>query len=199
MSLEPHWYSTMYPVLFAAGQILQGMAFSVALLVYVGSQPAFESLLGPTQRRDLGNLLLAFVMMWAYLSFSQFLLIWSESLPEEIPWYLRRTRGGWQWLAFLLIVFQFALPFVLLLSREIKENPRRMAAVALLVLAMRYLDLFWWIEPAFEDGVSIYILVHVAAMVGLGGIWIWYFLNQLAKRPLMPLHDPQLLGEPNHA
>jgi len=199
MSLEPHWYSTMFPVLYAAAQILQGMAFSVALLVYIGSQPAIEALLGPTQRRDLGNLLLAFVMMWAYLSFSQFLLIWSENLPEEIPWYLRRTRGGWQWLALLLIVFQFALPFVLLLSREIKENPRRLAAVALLVLAMRYLDLFWWIEPAFEDGVSIYILVHVAAMIGLGGIWIWYFLNQLAKRPLLPLHDPSLLGEPSHA
>jgi hypothetical protein len=199
MSLEPHWYSTIYPVMFAAGQILQGMAFSVALLVYVGSQPAFEELLGPTQRRDLGNLLLAFVMMWAYLSFSQYLLIWSENLPEEIPWYLRRTRGGWQYLALLLVIFQFALPFVLLLSREIKENPRQLAAVALLVLGMRYLDLFWWIEPAFEDGVSFYFLVDIAALIGLGGIWIWYFLNQLAKRPLLPLHDPGLLGEPSHA
>jgi hypothetical protein len=192
MSLEPAWYSTIYPVLFAVGQILEAMAFSVVVLVVIGSQPAFEKLLRPTQRRDLGNLLLAFVMMWAYISFSQFLLIWSENLPEEIPWYLKRTRGGWLWLAILLVVFQFSLPFLLLLSREIKQDPRRLAAVALLVLVMRYLDVFWWIEPAFDDGMYFYVLVDLAALVGLGGIWIWYFLNQLAKLPLLPLHDPVL-------
>jgi hypothetical protein len=190
MSLEPRWYSTIYPVIFAVGQILEAMAFSIIVLVYISAQPTFEKLLGRTQRRDLGNLLLAFVMMWAYLSFSQFLLIWSENLPEEIPWYLKRTRGGWLWLALLLVVFQFSLPFLLLLSREIKQDPRRLAAVALLVLVMRYLDVFWWIEPAFSDGVSIYVLVDLAALVGLGGIWVWHFLNQLGKLPLLPLHEP---------
>jgi hypothetical protein len=192
MSLEPHWYSTIYPVIFAVGQILEGMAFSILVLIAIGSQPPFEKLLGPTQRRDLGNLLLAFVMMWAYLSFSQFLLIWSENLPEEIPWYLKRTRDGWQWLALLLVVFQFCLPFLLLLSREIKQDPRRLAAIALLVLVMRYLDVFWWIEPAFSDGVYFYIFVDLAALVGLGGIWTWHFLDQLGKLPLLPLHDPTL-------
>src|SRR5438094_6905720 len=185
------------------------MAFSIIVLVCIGSQPPhpalsprgrgqgegapFMKLLGPTQRRDLGNLLLTFVMMWAYLSFSQFLLIWSENLPEEIPWYLRRTRGGWLWLALLLVVFQFCLPFLLLLSREIKQDPRRLAAVALLVLVMRYLDVFWWIEPAFSDGVYFYVLVDIAALAGLGGIWIWHFLNQLGKLPLLPLHEPGLV------
>jgi hypothetical protein len=208
MSLEPTWYSTMYPVIFAVGQILEAMAFSIVVLIMIThgergqlwlryrgvdtprSPPAFEKLLGPTQRRDLGNLLLAFVMMWAYLSFSQFLLIWSENLPEEIPWYLRRTRHGWQWLAILLVVFQFSLPFLLLLSREIKQDPRRLAGVALLVLVMRYLDVFWWIEPAFDDGVSLYVVVDLAALVGLGGIWIWHFLNQLGRLPWLPLHEP---------
>jgi len=193
MSLEPRWYSTIYPVIFAVGQILEAMAFSIIVLVYISAQPPFEKLLGPTQRRDLGNLLLAFVMMWAYLSFSQFLLIWSENLPEEIPWYLKRTRGGWLWLALLLVVFQFSLPFLLLLSREIKQDPRWLAAVALLVLVMRYLDVFWWIEPAFSDGVYFYVLVDIAALVGLGGIWIWHFLNQLGKLPLLPLHEPALV------
>jgi hypothetical protein len=192
MSLEPHWYSTIYPVLFAVGQILEGMAFSIVVLICISSQPPFETLLAPVRRRDLGNLLLAFVMMWAYLSFSQFLLIWSENLPEEIPWYLKRTRGGWQWLAWLLVAFQFSLPFLLLLSREVKEDPRRLAAVALLILVMRYLDVFWWIEPAFSDGVSFFVLVDLAALVGLGGIWIWHFLHQLGKLPLLPLHDPTL-------
>jgi hypothetical protein len=136
-------------------------------------------------------------MIWAYLSFSQFLIIWSENLPEEIPWYLRRIRGGWQWLALILIVFQFSLPFVLLLSREIKENPRRMAAVAVLVLAMRYLDVLWWIEPAF-GGVTFYVLLDIVALVGMGGIWIWYFLGQLVKLPLLPLQDPGLAGGSGH-
>jgi hypothetical protein len=210
MSLEPHWNSTIYPVIFAVGQILQAMAFSIIVLIAISSgergqlwpryrdadtartPSAFEKLLGPTRRRDLGNLLLAFVMLWAYTSFSQFLLIWSANLTEEIPWYLRRTRGGWQWLAWLLVAFQFSLPFLLLLSRDIKENPRRLAAVALLILVMRYLDIFWWIEPAFSDGVYFYFLVDLAAVVGLGGIWIWHFLNQLDKLPLLPLHEPAL-------
>ena len=198
MSLEPHWYSTIFPVLYAVGQLLEAMAFSVFMLVCIGSQPAFENLLGPTQRRDLGNLLLAFVMMWAYLSFSQFLIIWSENLPEEIPWYLKRTRGGWQWLALILVVFQFSLPFVLLLSREIKTQPRRLAAVALLVLGMRYLDVFWWIEPAFPGGMYFYVLVDIAALVGLGGIWIWYFLGQLGKLPLLPLQESGQGGGSGH-
>jgi hypothetical protein len=211
MSLEPRWYSTMYPVLFAVGQILEAMAFSIIVLIAISdgergqlwpryrgvdtprSPSTFEKLRGPTQRRDLGNLLLAFVMMWAYLSFSQFLLIWSENLPEEIPWYLKRTRGGWLWLALLLVVFQFCLPFLLLLSREIKQDSRRLAAVALLVLVMRYLDVFWWIEPSFSDGVYFYLLVDVAAVVGLGGVWTWHFLNQLGKLPLLPLHEPALV------
>jgi hypothetical protein len=193
MSLEPRWYSTIYPVIFAVGQILEAMAFSIVVLVCISSQPPFAKLLSPSRRRDLGNLLLAFVMMWAYLSFSQFLLIWSANLPEEIPWYLNRTRGGWQWLAWLLVAFQFSLPFLLLLSREIKEDPRRLAAVASLILVMRYLDVFWWIEPAFSDPVRLYVLVDLAALVGLGGIWIWYFLHQLVKLPLLPLHDPALM------
>jgi hypothetical protein len=187
MSLEPHWSSTIFPVIYAVGQILEAIAFSIAVLISIGSQPAFEKLLGPAQRRDLGNLLLTFVMMWAYLSFSQFLLIWAGNLPEEIPWYLRRTRGGWQVLALVLVVFQFSLPFVLLLTRRIKEDPRSLAVVAVLILGMRYLDLYWWIQPAFEEGVSFYFLVDVAALIGLGGIWIWYFLGQLGKLPLLPM------------
>ena len=210
MSLEPRWYSTIYPVIFAVGQILEAMAFAIIVLIAISagergllwrrdvdatpSPTVYDKLLNPIRRRDLGNLLLAFVMMWAYVSFSQFLLIWTANLPEEIPWYVNRTRGGWQWLAWLLVAFQFSLPFLLLLSREIKEDPRRLAAVALLVLVMRYLDVFWWIEPAFADGVHFYVVVHLLALVGLGGIWIWYFLAQLAKLPLLPLNEPTLEG-----
>src|SRR5205823_775342 len=116
------------------------------------------------------NLLLTFVMLWAYMSFSQYLLIWSENLPEEIPWYLRRTRQGWQAVAILLIVFQFSLPFVLLLSRDIKQSARALAAVAGMVLLMRFLDLLWWVVPAYSDGALACSVLAVAAWVGLGGV-----------------------------
>jgi hypothetical protein len=192
MSLEPHWSSTIYPVIFAVGQATEGMAFAVVVLILLAARPPLSGVIQPAHRRDLGNLLLMFVMFWAYVSFSQFLLIWAENLPEEIPWYLRRTRDGWQWIAVLLLLFQFGLPFLLLLFRDIKEDPRGLAAVAVLVLVMRFLDVLWWIEPAFAGGMSFYWLLDVAALVGLGGTWAWWFLGRLRQRSLLPLHDPYL-------
>jgi len=201
MSLEPRWASTMYPVLFAVGQVLSGLAFASVVLLLLAERPPLAEMVGPTQRRDLGNLLLTFVMMWAYLSFSQFLLIWAANLPEEIPWYLRRTRAGWQWLAVVLVVLQFALPFLLLLSRDIKQNGRALAGVAGLVLALRFLDLFWWIEAAFPDSLPLACLLDVLALVGIGGVWVGYFIRLLNQRPLLPLHDPyrsEYLPEQRH-
>jgi hypothetical protein len=203
MSLEPHWASTIYPVLFGVGQVLQGMAFGVAALVLLSEYPPLSDVVRREHRRDLGNLLLTFVMMWAYMSFSQFLLIWADNLPEEIPWYLRRLRGGWEFVAVLLLLFQFGFPFMMLLFRDIKEDPRRLAAVAVLVLVMRFVDIVWWVEAAFPDGMSVWLLLDVAALVGLGGIWLWCFLWTLGRRPLLPRHDPDLseaLAEvPHHA
>src|SRR4051812_39758288 len=116
MSLEPEWYSTIFPPLYATGQLLSALAFSIAVFMLLADRPPFVRVLTTQRRRDLGNLLLAFIMLWAYLSFSQFMIIWSENLPEETSWYMRRLRGGWQYLALLLILFQFALPFLLLLA-----------------------------------------------------------------------------------
>jgi hypothetical protein len=170
MSLEPHWFSTIYPVLFAVGQALQGMAFTVVVLILLATRPPLSGVIQSAHRRDLGNLLLMFVMFWAYLSFSQFLLIWAENLPDEIPWYLRRTRDGWQWVAVLLILFQFGLPFLLLLFREIKENPRGLAAVAVLVLVMRFLDVFWWVEgPDCHRGPGVFRRVAGGRLPGRAG------------------------------
>jgi len=140
----------------------------------------------------LGNLLLAFVMMWAYLSFSQFMIIWSEDLPEETTWYLNRTRGGWQWIALALVVLQFTLPFLLLLSRDAKMNPRSLTRIAALVLVMRFIDMVWWVEAAYAEPVSLYLMIDVAALLAIGGIWMWFFARRLGRSPLLPVADPYL-------
>jgi hypothetical protein len=146
-------------------------------------------------------------MVWAYLGFSQFLLIWSANLPGEIPYYLRRFQGGWQWLALALVAFHFAFPFVMLLSRDVKRNGRTLLVVASLVLAMRAVDLFWQILPAqpgrdgrgavdFRLGFAD-LLALVGALAGVGGVWLAVFLGQLQRRRILPQHDP-LLAEALH-
>jgi hypothetical protein len=199
MSLEPHWYSTIYPVVFAAGHLLSGMAFAVVALLLLAQRPPLSTVLHAGLRRDLGNLLLTFVMFWAYVSFSQYLLIWVGNLPEEIVWSLRRTRGGWQWVGIVLVLFQFALPFLLLLSRNVKENGRTLLAVAVGLLALRFLDVLWWVEPAYaHDGQYFFWLLDLSATVGLGGVFTWAFVWHLKKRPLLPPRDPYLAEALNH-
>jgi hypothetical protein len=192
MSLEPHWASTIYPAMFASGQALEGMAFAVIAFLLLSQYPPLSEVARPVHRRDLGNLLLTFVMVWAYLSFSQYLIIWAENMHEETPWYLRRLRDGWQWVALAIALFQFAMPFVFLLFRDVKEEPQRLLVVAGVVLAMRFVDVFWWVEAAFAGGVSWYWTLDVAALVGMGGMWLWWFLWQLGKQPLLPRHDPYI-------
>jgi hypothetical protein len=199
MSLEPDWYSTIYPVLFAIGQLLTGFAFALAAVMALNDRPPFAGVLGPAVRRDLGNLLLAFVMFWAYISISQLLLQWVGNLPEEIPWYLRRSRGGWQVIAALLAIFHFAVPFLCLLSRDVKEDPRWLRAVALWLLAVHFLDVFWWVEPAYpHDGQYFFWLLDLAAAVCLGGLLEVVFLWQLRRHPLLPAGAAELLEAARH-
>jgi hypothetical protein len=193
MSLEPRWFSTIYPVLFAVGQILTGYAFALAAVMLLAQRPPLPAVLAPVFRRDLGNLLLAFVMMWAYLSVSQLLLIWAENLPEEIPWYLRRSRGGWQVMAWVLAVFHFALPFLLLLARDVKESPRALAWVALGVLTVHGLDVLWWVESAYpHEGLYFWWLLDVAASAAIGGLTVALFVRQLRRGPVLPVGVPGL-------
>jgi len=136
--------------------------------------------------------MLAFVMLWAYFNLSQFLIIWSANLPEEIPFYLRRMQGGWQYLGIALIVFHFALPFLVLLSRDVKRHPRALAVVALGLLAARFLDLFWLLRPASVPGVLAVHWLDLATLIAVGGVWLWFVIGQLKSRPLLPIHDPSL-------
>ncbi|HVN83330.1 MAG TPA: hypothetical protein VMW17_00655 [Candidatus Binatia bacterium] len=193
MSLEPHWYSTIYSILIMGGQVLTAMAFVIPVAAWLAQDHGpLADIISPEQFHDLGKLLLAFVMLWTYFSLSQFLIIWSANLPEEIPWYLHRMQGGWQFIGIGLMLFHFALPFLILLSRDVKRNPRALATVAVALMGVRFMELFWLITPAFAPtGFTLHWLDPVA-LFGVGGLWFAFFVWQLKSRPVVPMHDPSL-------
>jgi len=199
MSLDPHWFSTMFGLIFIGGQVLTTFAFMILVTRMLSQHEPMKEMAHAGQFHDLGNLTLAFTMIWAYLSFSQFLIIWSGNLPETITWYTDRSRGGWQWVALLLFALNFALPFALLLSRFTKRRIDMLARVAILILAMRLVDLFWVIAPKFHAGAFHVHWLDVAAPAGIGGVWLWFFLNELKKRPVMPVRDPRMEEALAHA
>jgi hypothetical protein len=168
------------------------MSFVVIVMTQLASRPPLEGVVAPRHFHDLGKLLLAFVMVWAYFSFSQYLLIWSANIPEETRWYLHRTRGGWGVVAIIVILFHFAFPFFLLLSRDLKRNARKLALIALLVMAMRLVDLFWYVVPEFRRGSFGMSYMDVLLPLGIGGIWLAVFAWQLRQSPLLPVNDPYL-------
>jgi hypothetical protein len=191
MSLEPHWFSTIYGVLIIGGQGLSALAFLIVALVWLSRRPPLDRIVVPAHFHDLGNLLLAFVMLWAYFSFSQYLIIWSGNLPAEIAWYLHRLQTGWRAVGLILIVFHFAAPFAVLLSRRVKREPELLLKVAVGVLVVRLIDLFWLIAPEFhQHGVSVSWLDIVLPLT-LGSIWLACFIWQLRGRAILPVHDPE--------
>lgn len=172
MSLEPHWYSTMFAVIFIVGQFLAALALVIAVLTH-------EEGMTIKPMHDLGNLLLTFVVFWAYVSFSQFLIIWSGNLPREISWYVHRREGGWAYLAGFLALFQFALPLAFLLSRTAKRHARSLRLIAIMVLAACGVNVFWLVAPSFHpQGFRVHWL-DVAAFAGIGGLWLAWFQHHL--------------------
>jgi hypothetical protein len=195
MSLEPAWYSTMYGPMVIVGWGLLTFATMIVLAYLIGRvSPEYRAAATPPRIQDLGNLMLAFVMLWAYMAFSQFLIIWAGNLVEEIPWYLRRTRGGWEYVALALIVFHFFVPFFALFFLELKRNVGRLMVVASLVIAMHLVDLTWLVLPAGparygHDVAEIpwgAVALIPVAFLGLGGVSAWTFLWHLRRRPLVP-------------
>jgi hypothetical protein len=195
MSLNPHWFSTMYGVLFMVGTALSALSLAIVVVTLARNQAPFAGVVQRQQYHDLGTLLFAFVMLWAYVNFSQFMIIWSGNLPEEIPWYIQRLQGGWYWIALALLVLQFVVPFLLLLSRGLKRNPSLLGPVATLILFMRFVDLFWLVAPdsaGHHGGGGLHLhWLDFAAPLGVGGLWVWFFATQLQRRPLLPVGDPE--------
>lgn len=187
MSLEPHWFSSIYGAIFGIGMVLATFTFTIIVTAWLARREPLSSVAAPAIFNDLGSLLLAFIMVGGYLTLSQFLIIWSANLPEEVTWYLHRSQGGWQWLNVFMVLFYFVVPFVALLSATIRRSRRNLQRLALLVFFMQFVYLFWLIKPSFAtEGFALHWL-DIVAPVALGGIWVALFLWQLGQRDLVPL------------
>jgi hypothetical protein len=186
MSIEPHWYSTAYGVIWIINQGVAALAFAILGLTWLAAREPLATRLRPSHFQDLGNLLLAFIMLWAYMMFSQYLIIWSGNLAEEIPWYIARTEGFWRLLPPLLVIFHFFVPLFLLLMRDVKRNRSALVWVAAGILVMRLVDTYWMIVPGFENSAVHWL--DATLMIGVGGLWLGVFLWQLEKMPLLPRH-----------
>jgi hypothetical protein len=190
MSLDPHWYSTIFGILTLGGQGLSTLAFTILVLASLVKFQPMASVADADKFHDLGKLMFAFVMLWAYFSVSQLLIIWSANLPEEVPFYLERLHGAWAPVSISLLIVQFVLPFLFLLSRDLKRNPARVKWIALVILVMRVVDITWTIGPVFRhEGSSLHWL-DFAMVAGLGCVWLAMFWRNLAGRPLVPARDP---------
>ena len=191
MSLSPHWASTIYGFLFVIGQLISSLSLMIAVLVLLSRTAPLEGVIQSRHLHDLGKLLLAFVMLWAYFGFSQLLIIWSGNLPEEITFYRSRLYGGWGVVAVLVLIFHFFVPFFFLLPRDVKRSAKLLPKIAMWLIFMRLVDLFWLTRPEFTSN-AIPGLMDIAAILALAGIWFAVFARNLKALPLLPLGDPKL-------
>jgi hypothetical protein len=197
MSLSPHWASTIYGFLYVAGQLISSMSFMIAIVVLLARTEPFSSVLQKRHLHDLGKLLLAFVMLWAYFDFSQLLIIWSGNQPEEISFYRTRLYGGWGVVAVLVLIFHFFVPFFLLLSQDVKRNAKVLPKIAMWLIFMRLVDLFWMTRPEFTSRAAPTWL-DLVLPIALGGLWLGFFAFNLKQQPLLPIGDPKLAEAIEH-
>jgi len=191
MSLSPHWASTIYGFLFIAGQAISAMSLMIIVVIMCSNAEPFSHFIQKRHLHDLGKLLFAFNMLWAYFGFSQLLIIWAGNQPEEISFYKSRLYGGWGVVAVMVLVLHFFIPFFALLSRDLKRNQALLPKIAMWLIAMRCLDLYWLTRPEFTSH-ALPTLWDLAAVLALGGIWLWFFAKQLKQQPLLPLGEPKL-------
>ena len=189
MSLDPSWISTIFGLLILIGEVLSAMCFAVVVERILFNYKPMSEMLTPDFVHDHGKWMLTFIMVWAYFSFSQWLIIWAGNLPAEITFYLKRLSNGWGSIGLFLVLFHFAIPFALLLSRPFKRDIRKLVWLAVWMMLMRYLDLFWIIEPNFSKTLTVTI-ADIVVPIAIGGIWLWYFFRNLAALPLLPAYDP---------
>ncbi len=191
MSISPHWFSTIYGFIFVAGQTISALSLMICVVVLLAQTAPMAGLIQNRHLHDLGKLLLSFLMLWAYFAFSQLLIIWSGNQPDEISFYRSRLYGGWGVVAVIILVFHFFIPFFLLLSRDLKRNPKTLPMVCIWLIFMRLVDLFWTTRPEFTSN-AMPSWLDIAAPLALGGLWLAFFARNLKTLPLLPLGDPKL-------
>lgn len=191
MSLDPKWFSSLFGFAMVAGHLLAAFAFVVPMMLFLSRRKPMSEVIRTKLFHDYGKFMLAGTMVWAYFMISQYLIIWSGNLPEEVTWYLVRRSDGWQALSLALILGHFAVPFVLLLSADLKKRPRMLMSVAIWVLTMRWLDLYWLCAPSLTDAAAFHWL-NLTVPIGLGGLWLFLLIGQFKNRALVPVRDPGL-------
>jgi hypothetical protein len=196
LTLDPHFFSTIWGLLFVIGWGLASLSFGAVILAYLSDKRPMDNVLGKRHFHDIGKLMLAMVMVWTYFNLSQWLIIWSGNIPEETEWYLTRMEGGWYWLGVILILFHFAAPFLILLQQDFKRKPKLLATLAVFILLMRAFDYFFLMGPTPRinahgaQGAFIVSWMDFVAPIAVGGIWLWFFFGQLRSRPVVPGMDP---------
>jgi hypothetical protein len=196
MSLDPHWTSTIFGVLFVGSAGLSTLAFTIVILASLAEAKPMSEMMTADRFHDFGKLMYAFVLLWAYFSVSQLIIVWSGNLPEEIPFYLRRFTGTWGWVSVAVLIGHFVIPFAFLLSRTVKRKPKLAARVALFILAMRAVEIAWMIAPMVRHGEHLAgpNWVDFATVPGVGLFWLFFFFRNLGGRAVVPVHDPYLKG-----
>ena len=189
MSLDPSWISTIFGLIILIGEMLSAMCFAVVVERILVNYKPMSEMLKPDFVHDHGKWIMTFIMVWAYFSFSQWLIIWAGNLPNEITFYTKRLSFGWGKVGLCLALFHFAVPFAILLSRPFKRNIRKLVWLAIWLMLMRWLDLFWIIEPNFMKGLGI-TAADIVVPIAIGGLWLAYFFRNLASWPLLPAYDP---------
>src|SRR5271156_3632988 len=207
-SLDVTWYSSIWGLQFLVGQGYAVLALGILTVILLSRSEPMKTMLRKTEQHDLGKLAFAFVMLNIYLCFAEFLIIWSGNVPDEIPWYLNRIHGGWWYVCSADFICHWLIPFVLLLSRDLKRNKQKMIWLTCFMIFARCLDMFWLIEPNFADAAgnlhlagNIGMLAYITVPVTVIAVWAAYYMTQLMARPLVVTNDPHLeeILEPEHA
>jgi hypothetical protein len=191
MSLSPHWASTIYGFIFVGAQAITAMSFVIIVVAALSSSEPYSEIIQKRHLHDLGKLLFAFNMLWAYFDFSQLLIIWSGNQPEEISFYRTRLYGSWGIVAVIVLLFSFALPFLVLLSRDVKRSAGLITKVAIWMIVFRLVDLFWMTRPEFSAN-AMPNWRDIVVPIALIGLWVGFFAFNLKQQPLLPLGDPKL-------
>lgn len=199
MSLEPHWFSTIFAVYTFAGCFQSFIAALILLVIYFRRTGVVSpDLVNENHLHDLGKFLLGLCVFWAYIAFSQYMLIWYANLPEEAVYYLHRSGGDWKWLSLFLILFKFIVPFLFLLPRWVKRDETSMILVSLLILVAQYADLYWMVYPQFDHEHIRFGWMEIGLLLGFIGLFLFSIFHFFGKHPLIPLKDPRQKESSSH-